>query len=308
MKCFAMAALIAVAAGAAAHAGPVTTGSGTVDFTFTQFNGSFAWVDPGFENNPSADPNAVIGTVNGVQPTFNGGIFPRGLLGQEIITGDASISGETATMNNGVFGSTLPNVVSFTPVSSFSNVAPGQAFKIGTLAFTNGAWFGGVSNVPVELDFTLTTHSSLPAFDQTSNDAFMMLTNVRPSSESCSSAQGQADEADFVHLKSAPALGSLRVFEPLCAPTNSTDQTGSVDVYYHFGSLDPDSLRNVQGEGFLSLSTGLGPLAVPEPSTWVLLTLGLAAFGYRRRKEIGFGCEVRQSDPANVRLGISRPC
>jgi len=48
MKRFVMAALIAVAAGAA-YAGPVTTGSGTVDFTFTEFKGSFAWVDPGFE-------------------------------------------------------------------------------------------------------------------------------------------------------------------------------------------------------------------------------------------------------------------
>lgn len=288
MKRFAMAALIAVAAGAA-HAGPVTTGSGTVDFTFTEFIGSFAWVDPGFENNPSADPNAVIGTVNGAQPTFNGGIFPRGLFGQEIITGDASISGETATMNNGFLGGTVPNVVSFTPVSSFSNVAPGQAFKIGTLTFTNGAWFGGVSNVPVELDFTLTTHSSTATFNQTSNDAFKMLTNVKPSSESCSSAQGQADEADFVYLKSTPSLGSLRVFEPFCAPTSATDQTGSVDVYYHFGSLDPDSLRNVQGDGFLSASTQLGPLAAPEPSTWVLLTLGLAAIGYGRSRKNGFG-------------------
>jgi hypothetical protein len=289
MKRFAMTALIAAAAGAAAHAAPVTTGSGTVDFTFTDFKGSFAWVDPGFESNPSADPNATIGTVNGVQPTFNGGIFPRGLFGQEIITGDAAISGDSVTMNNGFFGGTLPNVVSFTPVSSFSNVAQGQPFKIGTLTFTNGAWFGGVSNVPVELDFTLTTHSSTSAFDQTSNDAFMMLTNVKPSSESCSSAQGQADEADFVYLQSTPALGSLRVYEPFCAPTSATDQTASVDVYYHFGSLDPDSLQNVQGDGFYSPSTQLGPLATPEPSTWVLLTFGLAAFGYRRRKDIGLG-------------------
>lgn len=272
------------AATALTGAARAATGSGTVDFTFTSFSGAFAWTDPGFESNPSADPNSVIGTVNSVQPVFNGGIAPRG-NGQEIISGDAAVSGDTATMVRNDFGVGFPNAVSFTPVAGFSNVTTGQDFKIGTLSFTNGAWFGGASNVPVDLGFTLTTHSTTPEFNQTYSDAIVMVTNVKPASESCGTAQGQNDEADFVYFSGAASMGSLRVYEAFCSPNGATTPpTGSADVYFHFGSLDPGSFQNPQGDAFLSASTSIGPLGVPEPSAWATLILGFGALGGAARR------------------------
>jgi hypothetical protein len=279
----AMLAASAALALALTGAARAATGSGTVDFTFTSFSGAFAWTDPGTESDPAL--YSVVGTVNGVQPVFDGGVAPRGLFGQEIISGDATISGETATMVRNDFGVSLPNVVSFTPVASFPTVSTGQPFKIGTFSFTNGAWFGGVSNVPVDLGFTLQTHSSTPEFNQTFNDTVQMVTNVKPASESCSTAQGQADEADFIDIVGAPQLGSLRVFEPFCNSTNAgTSLTATTDLWAQFGSLDLDALKNVQGDGFFSSSTGIGPLGVPEPSTWVMSILGLGALGLAARR------------------------
>jgi len=286
-----------------------TTGSGTVDFNFTGFSGAFAWADPGTENNPSLGPNNIVGTVNGVVPAFNGSEVDRGLFGQFIIGGDAQIGGTTATMVRGdPQGQQLPNVIQFTPVS-FSNITTGQPFELGTLSFTNGAWFGGTGNMPVNLSFTIQTHSSTPEFNQLRGGEFTMVTNTRPSGSDCSDPAIQKDEADFVYLNDSPALGSLRVYEAFCPITASPPQTGSIELWFRFGSLDPDSLRNVQGDAFYSTSTAIGPLGVPEPSTWMLMLAGVGALGWavRRQRLCSDAMAARCGEAAEGDAGDRRP-
>jgi hypothetical protein len=257
------------------------------DFNFTGFSGAFAW-SPG-DNASAADPSTYlgVGTVNGVQPVYNGTHVDRVADGSQwIIGGTAPLSGTTATLVASTFPG-LPNVVSFTPAAS-QVVTTNVPFVIGTLSFTNGAWFGGVNNLPFSLSFTVATHSSTPDLNQVWTDSFVVNTNVGIGS--CSDPSVQATEADFVYVNSAPLMGSLRVFEPFCAPTADLTQEGSADILAVFDGLEPLQFVNVQGEGFLSSSVTPGPLPsdVPEPATWALLATGFVAISRaRRRKPVG---------------------
>lgn len=105
----------------------------------------------------------------------------------------------------------------------------------------------------------------------------------------------QRDEADFVYLNDSPALGSLRVYEAFCPITALPPQIGSIEIWFRFGSLDPDSLRNVQGDAFYSTSTAIGPLSVPEPSTWMLMLAGVGALGWAVRRQSACLC-LRQEE------------
>ena len=105
-------------------------------------------------------------------------------------------------------------------------VATNVPFILGTLSFTNGAWFGGVGNLPFNLSFTVTSQSSTPALDnQVWNDSFVVETNVGPGS--CSDPAVQAVNADFVYVSGAPLMGSVRVPEPFCAPTSERKKFNS---------------------------------------------------------------------------------
>jgi hypothetical protein len=265
-----------------------TSDSVSFDFSFTGFSGAFAW-SPG-DDISAADPStySFVGTVNGVQPVYDGTHVDRFADGSQwIIGGTAPLSGTTATLVASSFPA-LPNVVSFTPAPN-QVVTTNVPFVIGTLSFTNGAWFGGVNNLPFSLSFTVTTHSSTPDLNQVWNDSFVVETNV--GSGSCSDPAVQATNADFVYVGSAPLMGSLRVFEPFCAPTPDLTQEASAEILAVFDGLEPLQFVNVQGEGFLSSSVTPGPLPsdVPEPATWALLATGFVAIALAsRRKPVGY--------------------
>jgi len=264
------------------------------DFNFTGFSGAFAW-SPG-DDVSASDPStySFVGSVNGVQPVYDGTHVDRTADGSQwIIGGTAPLSGTTAKLVASSFPD-LPNVVAFTPASS-QVVTTNTPFIIGTLSFTNGAWFGGVDNLPFSLSFTVTTHSSTPALDnQVWKDSFVAETNV--GSGSCSDPAVQATNADFVYVSSTPLMGSLRVFEPFCAPTSDPTQEGSADIKAVFDGLEPLQFVNVQGDGFLSSSVTPGPLPsdVPEPATWALLTVGFLALAFVNRRNL-VGCPPRTS-------------
>ncbi len=80
-------------------------------------------------------------------------------------------------------------------------------------------------------------------------------------------------------------MGSVRVFEAFCSPDGATTPpTGSADVYFAFGSLDPNSFQNPQGDAFLASRTTPGPLGTPEPAAWTMLIVGLGALGWTARR------------------------
>ena len=267
------------------------TGSGTLDFTFTGFSGAFASAPASADPSNPAD-YSLIGSVNGVEPVYNGTSVDAG-FGFRYLGGDGPLSGQSATLVYDNLPGAIPNVITFTPEAGFSNVSTGQPFKVGTLSFTNGQWVGGsfdpLNNMVSNLNFTLTTASSTPEFNQVIHDSVMMTTNqlknrIAPDgTDLCTTSQGQMDEADFVSFAGAPQLGSLRVYDQTCKPSGATNQ-GTIDLWMKFGSLDYDSLKNVGGSGFFSPSTGVGNLGVPEPATWSMLILGFGALGLAMRR------------------------
>jgi hypothetical protein len=272
---------LALSAATGAHA---ATGTGGVSFAFTSFDGPFAAAQTGFVGDPSKW--LLTGEVNGRTPTVNGVTSPAS-SGFVYIGGDEALSGQSVTMAYANIPG-LPSVISFTPVANFGRVSTGDPFKLGTLSFTNGQWVGGsgdpATNYPVTLHFRIATSSSTPQFNQVVDDAFTVVTNQ--AAGDCSTAQGQMDEADFIYLAGAPKLGSMRVYDQACKPAGATN-SGSVELWGRFGSLDYVDFRNPTGSAFLVDSTGVGAIGVPEPAAWTILLAGFGLMGLSLRGRRG---------------------
>jgi hypothetical protein len=272
-------ALIAAAAiGGPALAGPAV-GSGSIDFSFNSFSGPYnLWAGA------VGDTSHLgwVSTVNGVVPTYDSSA-PQ-VAGN--VYGSAAVSGTSVNFNEGV--GFAPNIVSFAATPTFSNLAQGQAFDLGTFTFVNGSWFGGNPdtslNVPTLIGYTITTHSATAEFNQVLTGVLKVTTNYNTD---CSTAAGQADGADFISIAGQPQLGSLRVYDAgACSGGNPS--TGSIDLIMAFNSLDYVALANPVG-GFFVPNDAVGPIgggAVPEPASWALMIsgFGLAGAALRRRR------------------------
>ncbi|MBL8555315.1 MAG: PEP-CTERM sorting domain-containing protein [Phenylobacterium sp.] len=262
------------------------SGSGTISFEFTSFEGPFASTETAFLNDPANWQ--LTGAVNGQIPTVNG-VTSAAFPGYVYVGGTLPLSGNAVTMGYTNVPGAIQGRVEFNPAASFDNVVTGQEFLLGTLVFNNGQWVGGgqnpADNYPVTLNFRLTTTSATPEFNQVMSDAFTVVTNQAVGD--CGDPGTQKDEADFIYLRSAPELGSMRVFDFACAPSG-VGNVGAVEIWGRFGSLHYVDFRNPSGGAFLSGSVDVGPIGggVPEPGTWSLAIagFGLAGAALRRRR------------------------
>jgi hypothetical protein len=293
MRSLVLAAFAACSLSVAAGAAQAATGSGAIGFNFTGFSGPFGSATADTLSDTSQW--LLLGSVNGQIPTPNGVTSPDGdsFL---YVGGTAPLSGQSVDMVYTNLPGAIESTVSFTPVAGgFNDVTTGQPFLLGTLTFTNGQWVGGsgnpATNFPVTLDFTLsTTSAATPAFNQTLHDSFTVVTNQAQNDIDCATnPQTQQDEADFVYITSAPQLGAMRVYDQTCAPAGVSN-SGSVQLWGEFGSLDYVGFRNPTDGAFLTNSVNVGSLGVPEPAQWMLLLTGFGAVGWaarRRRSALG---------------------
>jgi hypothetical protein len=299
MRRILLAALAAGSVSMIAAAAQAASGSGTIGFDFTGFSGPFGAATTATLGDQGQW--SLVGSVNGQIPTVDGATSPA-FGGSLYVGGTQALSGQSVDMVYTNLPGALDNIVSFTPAASgFNNVTTGQVFLIGTLSFTNGQWVGGsgnpATNFPVTLDFTLSTTSTTPQFNQTLHDSFTVVTNQAQDDSDCATnPQTQQDEADFVYITGAPQIGAMRVYDKTCAPAGVSN-SGSVQLFAKFGSLDYVSFANPTGGAFLTDSVGVGSLGgVPEPSAWALLTVGFGLVGWSERRRRS----MRRAVPAHA--------
>ncbi len=299
---------------APAVAAPVNSGSGTVNFTFTQFSGPAQLTFPPGLFGPSDPGSRVTGTVNGQLPLLGASVSvnpPTNPITWELGTLDLSgtPSGTVTLIADPVFDPPQShNIFSWAP-AAFSNVAVGQNFTLGTLTFQNGSWFGAAGNPAnnqvTTLEFRVTTTSGDGAlFNQVRNLALVHVANA-PFPNDTTTLAGQQAAADWVSLldlDTGTTLNSFRVFDLNQTPAGFTN-VGTVDLIGRFGSLDIVGFANAQG-GFITPTGaqlppvvpggggggGVGtPPAVPEPASWAMLIAGFGLIGAaqrRRRKPV----------------------
>lgn len=282
-----------------AQPGTPATGTVSVTWDFLSFRGPYRTM--GDVNNPST-LFALSSEVNGASPSFTGGavpdasVSPRGLaLGQAALSPTNavefvwSLAGSTAGFAS--------NELRFTPETGFTATS-GTPFRLGTLSFTNGSWFGAspndpLRNVPSFFDFRITTASNnQPAFNQTFEGFITLVVHSAASTGVTAGSPGFAEaEADWIYIQGANTAGSgatgqlqttnaFRVFD------GSTSSVGTVELWAQFGSLSLLDFRNPTGDGFVTSSIApLGSTVVPEPGSGMLLVAGFGGLllAFRRR-------------------------
>jgi hypothetical protein len=164
-----------------------------------------------------------------------------------------------------------PNLVAYTPHTSPAPLAPGEAFKLGTLSITNGIWFA-----QARVDVTFTTSSPLAAFNSLSFSDSLVYISTPNSNLLPDGDPDHAANADVVSFQHHPGLGTIHVYELSAGLGN----VGSVELWGRIGSLEPAFLANPSGALFL--------LPVPEPATvWMWLGGGLIGWRLARRLRPG---------------------
>lgn len=137
-----------LAAGPVAAATPITpTGSGTVDFRFLSMRAPVTAVLPNGDLLGADAQLSFNGITVGLTPTGDTaptgpGSAARWVEGETIIGAGAGVSEIGFTIEGDPPTDPRYNRIKFTP-ASFTNVAPGQDFTLGTFEFQNGSWGGG---------------------------------------------------------------------------------------------------------------------------------------------------------------------
>jgi hypothetical protein len=202
-----------------------------------------------------------------------------------------AVSGSSVTFDYGPSTSTrVDNVFTFTgATANVSGLGASNKFLLGTITYTNGTF-----NPLSFLDFTLTTQSSNPAFNNHVFTGIIRLDVNSPPVFPTTQAQYDA-EADYFTIEDLNGavlpIGSVRVYDrpPFCPPSAGANcNTGTVDVYGYLNSLDISGFANPTGGAFLNTSTdhALDPVSgtVPEPATLALSFSGLGLLGLARRR------------------------
>lgn len=313
MSGFAARVLVSAVLGLSASAGLAQTGSGSVQFEFLSFQGPVRLtIPPFFPQDPTTFTTSLI---NNQVPTLNGTSIPvaPGAAVTWDLGGVTFAPGTTGVEFGYDFGggsAASPNIISFVP-TTFSNVAPGQNFTLGTITFQNGGWFGGArnpaNNVPSLLPFRVwTTSSDGPQFNQQRFGIITMTVNALPNNGGLDPANFAA-EADWITVfmgsdasdpSSWTQVADFRVYDECCKPGGFTN-SGTVDLIGAFGSLNLTGLANPRG-GFIAGTNavlppgtiigggGGNPGVIPEPATWAMMIAGFGLVGgvLRRRRGV----------------------
>lgn len=261
-------------------------GSGSASFRFTEFRGPFQST-----NGTQIVESGTITTTNlsGVVPTATGTNSAGYQSGFSYDIGLQALDGSVVSLQTSFGGP--PTIFSFVG-ANYANIGLGTPFLLGSLTFTNGVWLGAgataADNVDTELDFEITTTSSLGP----SLTIGGTLRHVVNSNLDCSTPTDQLIAADWVYLTSAAFLGSqnssaFRVLDKTCSPPGSTG-IGTVELWGEFNSLDLLDFRNPTN-GILTSNIGeyVPPTVVPEPTSLLLVGAGMLALALgkvRRRR------------------------
>ena len=160
-------------------------------------------------------------------------------------------------------------------------VGSDNKFKLGAFTFSNGQFY------PLAfIDFTLTTHSIDPAFDNHSMSA-----TIRLDVNATATPRDPYKEADYFTIQDGSGniltpLGSVRVFDSFACPSGTpigvNCNTGSAEIYGHINSLHLDNFANPTGGAFLNPSVTPSISPVPEPASLFMYAVGIFIVSTRR--------------------------
>ena len=183
--------------------------------------------------------------------------------------GEVDIYSDAQPLYFGNTAESQSNMFSFDPAEE-TEEAIGVDVYLGTFTFRNDSWFLADSF----FEFTITaTSKTAGKEDQTFTGAINLITN--PNDLGTPEAR-----ADWFWIEGRKDLGSVRVYDE-----DDGSNTGSVEFWGEFGSLDLIELRNPTGGAFLSPSTTENPAPIPEPATGALLGIGLLGLVELGRKK-----------------------
>lgn len=158
-----------------------------------------------------------------------------------------------------------------TDVSYDTTTHTSSLFKLATVSFTNGSWFGasppydpGYGNLYGTSNFAFSLIAKPDPFIGSSGFGTYHVWNDTLVLNSTFGAN-TPDEFSFAY---SPWLGSILVDEGI---------TGSVDIWGRIGSLEPVELRNPTA-GIMLVS------AVPEVETYAMMIVGLGLVGFMTRR------------------------
>ena len=155
-----------------------------------------------------------------------------------------------------------------------SNYGFGEEFLLGSLAFTNGFWW--TDPVPPSFTFSISASSKNvhDGEEQVFNGTIRLVGKVDDSD--WTDEPDPVKEADWFYIQESPELGSVGVFE---------GETGSIEIWGKYGSLNLVEFRNPTEKTLTSDSLPYDSAPIPEPATVLLFGLGLLGVaGVSRRK------------------------
>jgi len=181
-----------------------------------------------------------------------------------------------------VWGIGDPSLLSFTGTSF--DTTPGERFKIGTLTFHNGviAADSGANLVDFEVPIHFT---NIPELDFTFKTTFTLINTPNTDDDPEASADiisiGSFGYSFHVLEGETASVDVMAILD--VSLTGTPGGVSVIDAERESGPLDPGPHFVIKGLSFENPGSGGFITQVPEPSTWMLLVVGLAFISFVRR-------------------------